>query len=259
VVVWARDVDAHICSRLSLWKVQEVVVASPRLRESDGPHATDRFRDTVADLLVSAGLPRTNIGLNDLDRRQGIAWLSRNGLSPSAVPVVGVHAGSGSRSKCWSPGSFARVIEALRHEGIDVILLEGPADEEATAAVVRALPSLTAMRVPRLRDASLLKVAEILAHCSAFLGNDSGLTQLAGALGIPTVGIFGPTDPAVWAWRGDNVRALQAADRCRCSSPEMQRDCAERVCFAIQPDAVLTALNDALHSGRTLAGDPLVC
>lgn len=41
-----------------------------------------------------------------------------------------------------------------------------------------------------------------------YIGNDSGITHLAAAVGPPVVAIFGPSDPAVWAPRGDRVRVV---------------------------------------------------
>ena len=38
--------------------------------------------------------------------------------------------------------------------------------------------------------------------CRLFIGNDSGISHMASALGIPTIAIFGPTDPRVWSPRG---------------------------------------------------------
>lgn len=58
---------------------------------------------------------------------------------------------------------------------------------------------------------SLLAVAGALAGATLYLGNDSGITHLAAAAGCPTVAVFGPTDPAVWAPQGPHVRVVHAA------------------------------------------------
>lgn len=59
-----------------------------------------------------------------------------------------------------------------------------------------------------LRNAPLLDVARHLQHCDAYLGNDSGVTHLAALLGVPTVALFGPSDPVVWQPQGRAVRVL---------------------------------------------------
>jgi ADP-heptose:LPS heptosyltransferase len=44
------------------------------------------------------------------------------------------------------------------------------------------------------------------------IGNDTGITHLAAAIGAPTVALFGPTDPAVWGPRGRKVRTLWGSE-----------------------------------------------
>jgi heptosyltransferase III len=55
---------------------------------------------------------------------------------------------------------------------------------------------------------NLYELASWLATARLYIGNDSGITHLAAAVGVPVVAIFGPTDPAVWAPRGDRVRVV---------------------------------------------------
>ena len=60
-----------------------------------------------------------------------------------------------------------------------------------------------------LADAPLARVAGVLSRCRLYIGNDSGLTHLAAAVGEPEVlALFGPTDPRVWAPLGPRVRTL---------------------------------------------------
>jgi ADP-heptose:LPS heptosyltransferase len=57
-----------------------------------------------------------------------------------------------------------------------------------------------------VRIADLYELACWLAKASLFVGNDSGITHLAAAVGTPVLALFGPTDPAVWAPRGRDVK-----------------------------------------------------
>ena len=52
----------------------------------------------------------------------------------------------------------------------------------------------------------LYELARWLAGARLYVGNDSGITHLAAAVGTPVLALFGPTDPGIWAPRGDNVR-----------------------------------------------------
>ena len=63
------------------------------------------------------------------------------------------------------------------------------------------------------RIADLYDLACWLASARLYIGNDSGITHLAAAAGAPVLALFGPTDPAVWAPRGPNVRVGRWKER----------------------------------------------
>jgi heptosyltransferase-3 len=100
-----------------------------------------------------------------------------------------IHPFSGSPRKNWPMDRFRRLASLL---GMPVEWCAGP-EEDLEGAV----------RIPNLFElACWLRTARI------YIGNDSGITHLAAAAGAPVVAIFGPTDPAVWAPRGDRVRVV---------------------------------------------------
>lgn len=63
--------------------------------------------------------------------------------------------------------------------------------------------------VPVLKDLDLPTVAAVARLASAFVGNDSGVSHLAAAVGAPGVVIFGPTDPVRWRPRGSQICVLR--------------------------------------------------
>lgn len=120
--------------------------------------------------------------------------------------VLAVHPGSGSPEKNWPPDRFANLVLWAEELGLSPILIRGPADGAAVEAVVDAVGK----QVPVAEGISLRKVAGLLAKCSAFVGNDSGIAHLSAAVGTPTVVVFGPTEPEVWAPRGRKVKVVRA-------------------------------------------------
>jgi len=121
--------------------------------------------------------------------------------------TLAVHPGSGSPEKNWPPERFAGLILWAEGElNISSLLLCGPADGEAVEGVVRALGKCP----PMAEDLPLREVAGVLRRCSAFVGNDSGITHIAAAVGTPTVALFGPSDPEVWAPRGPRVEVISS-------------------------------------------------
>ena len=102
---------------------------------------------------------------------------------------VVIHPFSGSARKNWPLERFRAVAARLR---VPVQWCAGP--EEALEGAARF--------------ESLYELACWLARARVYLGNDSGISHLAAAVGAPVVAIFGPTDPAVWAPRGERVRVV---------------------------------------------------
>jgi hypothetical protein len=58
----------------------------------------------------------------------------------------------------------------------------------------------------------LLRLAEWMSGAALFLGNDSGISHLAAAIGVPSIVLFRATDPAVWGPRGDHVLTYKVRD-----------------------------------------------
>ncbi|RMH06065.1 MAG: glycosyltransferase family 9 protein, partial [Nitrospirae bacterium] len=78
-----------------------------------------------------------------------------------------------------------------------------------------------------------------------FLGHDSGLTHLAAVLGVPTIALFGPTDPTRWGPRGKRVTILRGP-LCQCSNWEAVQQCFPKPCLNFSVDQVLAAMRQYL-------------
>jgi ADP-heptose:LPS heptosyltransferase len=131
-----------------------------------------------------------------------LAWDDRPlDVRPIASDEILIHPGSGSAVKNWPAERFAAVIRAL---DAPPRLVVGEADLEAAAAIEARL----GRRLPRLEHAPLEAVASRLAGCRAYLGNDSGVSHLAGLCGARTIALFGPTPPDVWRPIGRHVQVL---------------------------------------------------
>jgi len=63
-------------------------------------------------------------------------------------------------------------------------------------------------RVLSKGDQTLIEVLRRLRHCRAYIGNDSGITHLAAYLGVPTIALFGPTNPRTWGPIGRRARTV---------------------------------------------------
>lgn len=96
-------------------------------------------------------------------------------------------------AKAWPAGHAARLFLDMQGKGLNPIIVTGPGDERLEAALRELLPS-GSIAPPT----SLLELADLLSRANMFVGTDCGPRHLAASLGVPTVTLFGPTDPVGW-------------------------------------------------------------
>lgn len=144
--------------------------------------------------------------------------------------VICLQPGSGGRGKCWPLERYFTLVKQLGLDGYVVRILLGPAEEEGYAGQIAALSAEIGPRVEVIRQASLTSVAAHLKSAVCYIGNDSGITHLAGALGAPGVAVFGPTDHVIWRPWGDSIAAVHSALDCA-PCGEGHRGCKEMKCL----------------------------
>jgi heptosyltransferase-3 len=112
-----------------------------------------------------------------------------------AGPYAVIHAAPFFRYKQWAAPGWRELAVALAARGLTVIATGGPDAEER-----RYLDEVwTGVRVTRL-DGQLNwpQLTGLLSKARVYVGPDTSVTHLAAATGIPTVAIYGPTDPRLW-------------------------------------------------------------
>lgn len=181
---------------------------------------------------------------------QRVAWSraywEQNSLA--GVPVLAIAPGSGARGKNWPVGAFATVAHWWRESvGGAVIVILGPVEEERGGYAL-----LYGSGVLVARGLDLDHLAGILARSTLYLGNDSGTSHLAAAVGATTVVLFGPSDMLQWAPRGANVSILSRRLECSpCITAAMQA-CAHRKCLTDLPPQMVISTLQQLPAVATL-------
>jgi ADP-heptose:LPS heptosyltransferase len=204
-------------------------VNSYRFRGMDpGEHAVDYYA-RCAGVAPSASINDVIAG-----DPEWFAALQRQRRLRDSFAVI--HTGSGSPRKNWT--GFTAVVRWWRRQARDpVILLRGPAEAERGAGADCGADVV-------VEGLTLPQVATLLRCARLYVGNDSGVSHLAAAVGATGVALFGPTDPATWAPRGPRLRTLHAPDPCQRCGPETfctHRLAAERVIETLESHLVLPA------------------
>lgn len=199
---YLHDPVGQVRSNLLLAGAKQVLSGSPIIKRGHAipfllePLQALAFYDT--DLLPA-------LDFSGEMRAQGRERLRARGLRGAPVAV---HPGSGSSSKNWPVARFVEIIRRLQAKKTEVVAILGEADVAEAAVLARELPEL-----PVLEGLTLVELGATLAECRAYLGNDSGITHLAAAVGLPVTALFGPSDADVWAPRGrGGAKVLRAPE-----------------------------------------------
>ncbi len=148
-----------------------------------------------------------SVGETDIPSLDEWSRLPSENFSNNAGPRIVVHPGSGSEAKRWPLRNFMKIIEEMAEKGMEGALVTGEAEEDlASAIAAQGLP----LNWEWIRRPSILCLAGILGGARLYLGNDSGVTHLAAALGAKVIALF--RDENVFAWRPlGRVHLLSAA------------------------------------------------
>ena len=166
-------------------------------------------------------------------------------------PGLCMHPGSGSRKKNWPKENFLEVaVAAHQRWKLPVTILLGEAEGEQQDFWRSTGSGFVSVR----SGLPLPEVCRILARSLLYVGNDSGITHLSASLGVPTVSLFGPTDPARFAPPGPHVRILTEERTCTpCSLQASHNGEPLRGLTQISTLQVLRVLEDLLSSGKRIS------
>jgi len=210
----------------------------------DVPEGPLHKRDRGLTLLTPLGEPvaplePVAVAISDQERAAVDAYLEREGLTER--PFVVLHPGTSAWAafKAWPPERYASLAAWIRDElGLTTIVTHGPGEEalarrvanasQGSARVADALPGLGAL-------------ASLVERSAAVVGADTGPVHLAAALDTPTVALFGPKDPALYAPFGASVEIVWNRVPC---SPCSLRWCPDPICMTTMDEA---PVRDALR------------
>ncbi|MBN1566222.1 MAG: glycosyltransferase family 9 protein [Acidobacteria bacterium] len=205
-----------------------VLVAAWRPKPGETKHVSQLFIDALGAALPSEAIPTpARIILDPKLCREGEQWLLDHGWN-RRDSLIALHPGAGSSAKRWPPSRFIAFGRHLLFAGkYKLVIIEGPAEQALGKQIAQAFSAADTILAESL---PLNLLASILGQCGLFVGNDSGITHLAAALGVRAVVLFGPTLPLHWAPLGKDVIVIRDTHGCAgCVAGDSKHTCLENI------------------------------
>jgi heptosyltransferase-2 len=142
------------------------------------------------EITVPPTFPRLYLDPSEIS--EGEKWIAEKGIS-SKAKILGIHPGCGKQQewKRWDIENYIKVVEEItKKTDAKVIFFCGPDDNDLIPFIKSA--DISSAKIYK-GEGSIRKTSAIIGFCNIFLSNDSGLRHIAVALGVSTIGIFGPT------------------------------------------------------------------
>ncbi|PKP25383.1 MAG: hypothetical protein CVU03_08505 [Bacteroidetes bacterium HGW-Bacteroidetes-2] len=196
-------------------------------------HAIQHYIDTVAKLHVDID--------NHLD---AYPYFKRN-PNPSKKYFV-IHHGAGFLLKIWPTEKYAQLIENIHtlFPTLDCKIIQGPDDPDISKFFSKKWEHVEYI------TGGMEEVGEAMAGAIFHIGNDAGITHVAGSFNVPTVGIYGPTGPGSWgsfAQYNELIWGKKGVCNLHCNY-DVILSCAHRICLtSVTINRVLEALYKVLQ------------
>jgi ADP-heptose:LPS heptosyltransferase len=183
-------------------------------------HVSEFQMEQIRDVIVNADCPRPLL-----------CPPVHPEIPVSGQNIISVHPGSGGGKKCWPLENFLALMSSLASEQIHFFVLLGPAEGQDIRVKIAEFISRNNISAGIITGRPISYIASRLKASSLYIGNDSGITHLAAAVGTPVVALFGPTDHQLWRPLGGSVKVLVSGHPCSPCSEEYYRNCADQLCL----------------------------
>ncbi len=227
----------------------------PNVKVLGEKHEAEYVVDLVRILGAESVEIKPHFYFDEEDARFALTMMKKMGINGKR-PVVAVHAGSSSPSKCWPKEYFAKLVERLAgRKDIQVILVGGTNEMALSQEIVPA--GLENQVVDFTGLLNLRELGAVLARCALLVSADSGPVHVAVGVGTSNVTIFGRSRPGLgpksWGPLGANDTVIQKDVGCKvCLADDCEIDfkCLKELTVEEVYQAVLSRL-EILVQGRT--------
>ncbi len=201
-------------------------------------HRVDKYFSLLQGMGITTCYQRPVFSISDNDRQYIDDFISRNRLHEKPIAILHPGTSMFGKFKRWPPENYAVLADRLIKEMNYSVVFTWSEPEHNLAKHIFSLMQYQATIA--CRTASVKQMIALLQRAHLFIGGDTGPTHLASCMGIPTIAIFGPKDPAIYAPFDENALVVRKEISC---SPCEKRVCDHITCISsITPDDVFQAV-----------------
>ena len=170
-------------------------------RPSSGEHRVE----TLGRLFELSPPPSPRLEIENYKRDRDLEGIASHG-------IIGLGVTANWLPKIWPGARFVELADALTKkngtfENAKVAIFGGPGEEALAKPILDALGD---QAVDFVGNLTITETAAFLKKCKVFVGNDSGLMHMSAALGVPTLGLFGPSMPEHYGPWGPHARSVRS-------------------------------------------------
>lgn len=214
------------------------------LAQFTGTHETTRNLDVLKQAGIPIPIQTTTFSVTTEDEKWASDFLATHQIDREH-PLIAIHPGSPIELKRWLPERYAELADWLVAQKGAQILFVGVKDEIQIITDIQARMQGASINIAG--KTTLTQLASILHKCNVFIGNDSGPMHLAAAVGIHTIGLYGPGDPTRFGPVGAKCQTIRRKLDCPPCSGTTCRFGEEGCMSKIQVIDVIQTLETVAH------------
>ncbi len=204
----------------------------------DKMHRIDKYLSLLQALGIKAYYQRPVFVIPDTDRIYIDEFIRTNHLDQKPLAII--HPGTSlfGKYKRWPPNYYAHLADRLIQElDYSVVFTWGAPEYKLIEEILSFMHYQAAIAC---NTSSIKQLIALLQRANLFIGGDTGPTHIASGIGIPTIAIFGPKDPVVYAPYDENSTVVKKDIPC---SPCEKRSCDHVTCInSVAPEDVFRAV-----------------
>lgn len=251
IKLWRQVVGTHWDIVVDLRNSAVSRLIRARRRYIFGPHIPKNMHK-VAQLSAVIGEPEPHAPRLWITPDQG---KFANGILFNKNKVIGIGPTANWQGKIWPTERFMDLIRFLKSEfpafsDAAVAVFAAPGEETIARQVLESVPE--ADRIDMIARGDPGQVSAVIARCTLYVGNDSGLMHMAAAAGVRTIGLFGPTNDVEYGPYGKKTHLIR--------TPESMKDLLARINGDYKnAPCLMTGLTlEAVQEGVGLMLDPKI-